>query len=217
MSATLGNVGRRKLVIGLVGGIGSGKSFVAKLLGKRGGMVIDGDLVGHEALRQPAIRDRVVAEFGPGILGDDGEIVRRRVAEKVFRDRDALRRLETIVHPWIGQEIASRVEAALVNPAVRFVVLDAAVMLEAGWNNVCDRIVYVDASPEIRYARLAARGWTREQIDARERSQWPVAEKARFADVRLDNNCLETDVTKQLDIWLLHWLLTHVDARSSCD
>src|SRR3954467_131397 len=94
-----------KPVIGLVGGIGSGKSRVSAALARRGGRVVAGDPLGHDALRQPAIRDRGVERWGRGVLGPDGEIDRRKLGTVVFADAAERRALEAIVQPWIGQQL----------------------------------------------------------------------------------------------------------------
>jgi dephospho-CoA kinase len=191
-------------VVGLVGGIGSGKSFVADLFARHGGRVIDADKLGHEALRQPEIREKVVARFGPGVLGGDGEVVRRWLAEVVFADATALRDLEAVVFPYIGRRAAEEVARAKAEGA-RIIALDAAVMLEAGWNGVCDRLVYVHAPRAVRRGRLAARGWTDSQTAAREQAQLPLAEKAARADAAVDNGGDPERTARQVEALLRQW------------
>src|SRR5262249_20846035 len=157
---------KRKLVIGLIGGMGSGKSLVAHELERRGAKVISGDRLGHEALRQPEIRDRLIKRWGTQILDNDGKIDRPKVAAIVFADPAERRALEALVHPWIERRLGEEVAAAEADPAIGLVVLDAAVMLEAGWNKMCDRLVYVDAPREVRLRRLAEqRGWTAKEVE----------------------------------------------------
>jgi len=196
-----------KLVVGLIGGIGSGKSLVAQLLAERGGVVIQGDALGHEALKQPDIRERVVARFGPGVIDAQGEIVRRRLAERVFTNDEELRALERLVFPYIRRRAEELIAEARANPKARFVVLDAAVMLEAGWNTACDRIVYVHAPRDVRLARLAKRGWSETQVADRERAQLPLAEKARRADAAIDNGGDVAQTATQVDRILREWNL----------
>src|SRR5262249_13230050 len=131
-----------KPVIGLVGGIGSGKSRVAAEFALHGARVVSGDEAGPEALRQPETKARV-AERWPGVLDATGEVDRRKLGAVVFGDPREREALEGIVFPWITERLREQVVAAREDPAVRLVLLDAAVMLEAGWNNVCDRLVYV--------------------------------------------------------------------------
>src|SRR5207253_9155202 len=102
----------RKPVLGLIGGIGSGKSRVADALARRGGRVIAGDLLGHEALRQPQVRDQVVGRWGRGVLNDQGEIDRRKVGAIVFADNAELRALEALTFPYIERRIAEEIARA---------------------------------------------------------------------------------------------------------
>jgi dephospho-CoA kinase len=178
-----------KPVIGLIGGIGSGKSRVSAGLARLGGRVINADELGHQALRQPEIRQRIVQRWGSGLLDEKGEIVRRRLGAIVFGNATERKALESLVHPWIGHAIQSEVVRAQVDPAVRFVVLDAAVMLEAGWNNVCDLLIFIDSPRPLRLQRLLQqRGWTAEEVQSRENAQMPLTEKAARADHVLDNS-----------------------------
>jgi dephospho-CoA kinase len=196
-----------KPVIGLLGGIGAGKSFVAGLLAERGGFLIAADPLAHEALRQPEVRDQVVAIFGRECLGPDGEVIRVKLAGPVFADAALRQKLEALVFPWVGAKVAGLIEQAQADPAVEFIVLDAPVMLEAGWNNVADRLVYVDVPRDVQLARLAQRGWTAEQLAARENAQMPAAEKARRADAVIDNGGPPDATARQVDALLAQWKL----------
>jgi dephospho-CoA kinase len=207
--------GRKKPIVGLIGGIGSGKSQVAAAFARRGARVIAGDELAHAALRQPELRGRVVARWGRDVLGEDGEVRRRRLAEVVFADEGERRALEAILHPWIRRRIVEAAADALADPAVRLVVLDAAVMLEAGWEGVCDRLVYIDAPREVRLRRLAGqRGWTAEEAAARERAQLPLTEKAARADHVLDNATTLDNLQRQVDDLLHLWGLGQPGPRT---
>jgi dephospho-CoA kinase len=189
-----------KPVIGLVGGIGSGKSRVAAALAHRGGRIVAGDQAGHEALRQSAIRKKIVARWGNDVLDEADEIDRRKLGALVFADEVQRKTLEAIVQPWIGERLKAEIAAARADPAVRFVVLDAAVMLEAGWAAVCDLLVFVDAPPEVRRARVAGqRGWSAGELSAREHAQLSLKEKAARADVIVDNSGPPESLEPQLD------------------
>jgi dephospho-CoA kinase len=195
-----------KPVIGLLGGIGSGKSQVAALLARKGARIVAGDELAHAALRQPEIRAQVVARWGPQIVDEHGEIRRRQLGSIVFADAGERRALEAMVHPWIKRRIAEEVAAARADPAVRLVVLDAAVMLEAGWDGVCDRLVFVDAPREVRLRRVAGqRGWATAELEERERSQLPLTEKAARADHVLANATTLENLERQVDDLLQLW------------
>lgn len=188
-----------KRVIGLLGGIGSGKSEVARLLAAAGGRVISGDALGHEALHDPAIVADIVKRWGKGVLDENGSVNRRAVGRIVFADAAELRALEALVHPWIKRRMAEEVQAAQEDAATAFVVIDAAVMLEAGWHDVCDELMFIDVPRAVRLERIARqRGWSEKEVEARENAQWPLTEKRRMAQIVLDNSgsseCLREQV-----------------------
>lgn len=190
----------RKPVIGLIGGIGSGKSFVAEELARRGGFVISGDRLGHAALREPEIHQEVVRRFGTEIVAADGTIDRRQLGTQVFADSAQRRALEEIVHPWIGRRIEEEIDKAGAAADAAFIVLDAAILLEAGWSEVCDRIVFVDAPRDVRLRRLdEQRGWDAKEIEAREAAQMSMTEKKKRADFVVDNSGSAEQTARQVE------------------
>jgi dephospho-CoA kinase len=194
---------KRKPVIGVLGGIGSGKSAVADRLARRGGRVINADRIGHQALEHPPIKEQIVARWGDGVLDENGAVARRQLGAIVFASATERKALEALVHPWIGERIRAEIEAAQNDPAVPFVVLDAAIMLEAGWSGVCDRLIFVDVSREKRLARLqASRNWSASELEAREQTQLPLKEKASRADHVLTNEGSLEELHRQVDAFL---------------
>jgi dephospho-CoA kinase len=194
-----------KPILGIVGSIGSGKSLVAAQLAGRGGWLIDGDALGHQALRQPEIKNQVIARFGPGVVDPQGEISRRALAAKVFVDAGQRRALEAIVFPFIKEGIAREIERGQRDAGARFIVLDAAVMLEAGWSGACDKLIFVDAPRELRLARLKQRGWDERQLASREAAQMPLEEKKRRADAVIDNGGTREEAARKVDALLAQW------------
>jgi dephospho-CoA kinase len=195
-----------KPVIGLVGGMGSGKSLVASLLEERGAKVISGDRLGHEALGRPDVKERLTERWGREILDERGEISRRRVAGIVFADPTERHFLEKVVFPWIERRLTAEIAKAKEDPGTPWIVLDAAIMLESGWNKACDRLVFVDSLPEIRLQRLALdRGWSAEEVQARESAQMPLEEKKRRADFVIDNSGSMEELARQVDDLLGQW------------
>lgn len=179
-------------VVGLIGGIGAGKSSMARLLASRGAFVIDADDVGHELLEDPTIRGQVVERFGAGVLEDAAasgredeprRVNRRSLGAIVFADPAALKDLEAILHPAMRKRFATAIDRVAREGRSPCIVLDAAILLEAGWDDLCDRVIFVDAPRDLRLSRLSAsRGWSESVLASRERSQWPAEQKRRRAD-----------------------------------
>jgi len=199
----------RKPVIGLVGGIGAGKSAVAAALQAHGGRVVAGDPVGHEALRDPEILARVTAIWGGrGVLKSDGHVDRRKLGAIVFPSPVERARLEHLVHPFIRRRLEEEIETAQADPAAAFVVLDAAVMLEAGWDDACDKLVFVDAPRDVRLARVQAqRGWTEADLAAREAVQMTPEKKKERADAVVANADAPEHTRRQVDDLVARWNL----------
>jgi dephospho-CoA kinase len=196
----------RKPVVGLIGGIGSGKSRVAAEFARLGAVIIAGDQLGHEALRQPAVKEQVVRRWGAGVLDEKGEIDRRQLGRIVFADRAELRALEGMTFPWIERGIEQGIRQAREDPRVALVVLDAAVLLEAGWNRYCDWLVYVHAPRAQRLARVAAqRGWTAKEVDARASAQTTLTDKVSRADDVIDNSRSPAETARQAEDLLRRW------------
>ncbi len=177
--------------IGLIGGVASGKSLVAAEFARLGALVLDADRAGHETLREPAILAAAQTRWGPAILGPDGHIDRKRLAAIVFQRTPAshaeLSYLEHLTHPRIGERLQEQLaHAAAAGRTIA--VLDAPVLLKAGWDRFCDRIVFVDAPREVRLSRALARGWTESDFDNREAAQESLSFKAQRADDSIDNS-----------------------------
>jgi len=205
MTSACDSLSPRPLVVGLVGGVGSGKSSAAAAFARHGASVINADALGHEALRQPAIRDEVVRLWGAGLLDASGQIDRRRLAAVVFADESARRQLEALTHPWIRRRTEDLIARAH-HDGTRLVVVDAALLLEAGWNGVCDRLVYVDAPSEARRQRVVeARGWRAEDWQDRESAQLPLTRKHAHADHVLDNSSTLEQLALQVDDLIRQW------------
>jgi dephospho-CoA kinase len=203
-----------KRVVGLIGGMGSGKSLVAELFRRRGAKVISGDQLGHEALRQPDVLAQVVGRWGRSILEPDGTVSRRRLGAIVFADAQERRALEALVFPSIERRIREEIVAATNCSDFALIVLDAAIMLEAGWQKACDWLVYVHAPRAARLQRLQAqRGWDAKEVRERENAQLPLTEKVSRADYVVDNSGGPERVAQQVDDLLRQWGIAQATAE----
>jgi len=181
----------KTLVVGILGGVGSGKSAVSRGLSKHfKTYLIDADRVGHYVLGMPTVRDAIRRDFGDSVF-DGSEINRKSLARQVFGSENhhqhALIKLEKIVHPEIRRQVEKQLTE--VSEGTEVVVLDAAVMLEAGWNDLCDTIVFVDTPFETRLKRVEEnRGWTADELRRRESSQVSRDDKQEVSEVVVDNS-----------------------------
>jgi len=189
-------------VIGIVGGIGAGKSTVVRNSGRYRLLILDADVIGHEQLCKSHIQAALRREFGSPVFNENGEIDRARLAAVVFGDSaehtDALKRLEAIVHPAIRHEMRDRLLAAG-HHEIDALVVDAPLLLEAGWNELCDTVVFIDTKEEIRRQRIKDRGWSSEQFERREAAQWSVDRKKSAADYIITNNTTLEAAANQFD------------------
>ena len=188
------------VVIGLTGGIASGKSTAARYLADKGAHMIDADKLGHRVYEagRPAF-DQVVATFGKDVVGDDGEIDRRALGGKVFGSSEQLQRLTDIAWPGILAMAKAEIEQAR-NSGAAFVVLEAAVLLEANWQSDVDEVWVVTVEPEVAIARAATRdGVDEAAVQARIDAQLSNAERIALADVVIDNGGTEARLLTQLD------------------
>ncbi len=178
------------LKIGLTGGIGSGKSEASSILRELGALVIDADIVGHETYRsgQPAW-DEIVEAFGDEVIGSDGEIDRRELGRIVFDDPGSLKRLTDIVWPKIREGLKDRMAGGRDGEGTDVLVVEAAVLFEAGWENLFDEIWVVTAPEKDVLERLERqRNQKPEQTRARVRAQMTNEEREKRADVMVRND-----------------------------
>jgi dephospho-CoA kinase len=196
-------------VIGLIGGVASGKSRVAQMLGELGAGLLDADRSGHAVLAEDAdVHASLRRRWGNVVFDELGRVDRKAIADRVFGEEteaDAERRfLESLLHPRIGARLRTQGQefAAAGRPAV---VLDAPLLLEAGWQPMCDLILMVDASRETRLARAKLRGWTEEEFDQREAAQLSVDVKRLAADAIVKNDASEAELRDAVSsFWRQH-------------
>ena len=193
--------------MGLIGGVGSGKSSVARrfqAISRCPVAVIDADQLGHQVLQLPTVKERLLQRFGATIFDSQGDISRSSLGRLVFgEDLTAIQArhdLEAIVHPEIRNLAEQSIHDLRQQQQVELIVLDAAVLLEAGWKDACDLVVFVDTPEADRIARVHAnRGWSAEELAKREASQWPLPRKRAAADAVIDNSKDVDDAARNLE------------------
>lgn len=173
-------------VIGLLGGIGSGKSAVARILSSLGCVVSDADRHVHEVLSDPTVLRSLRERWGSGVIDDEGAADRSAIASVVFSDASERNWLEGIIHPRVSDMREELFAAA--DPAAPALVIDAPLILEADLADLCDHLVFIDVPREMREARvMATRGWDAGELERRESAQRPLDEKRSRADFILSN------------------------------
>jgi dephospho-CoA kinase len=174
-------------LIGLTGGIGAGKTEVARILAELGCCVVNSDELAREALRDPRIKREIRAWWGSEVFDESGEIDRGAVAHRVFSDPGERKRLEGLTHPWIEAKRRAVFSAAPADtPAF---VIDAPLLVEAGLDAECDAVIYVDAPRQVRLKRVMdSRGWSEEELARREAAQYPLDRKRKAA-----HHCVSND------------------------
>ncbi|MCB1647453.1 MAG: dephospho-CoA kinase [Pseudomonadales bacterium] len=187
-------------VICLTGGLASGKSTAARFLADHGAKVIDADKLGHRAYdpSTQAYRE-VIAAFGDDVVGEDGQIDRKVLGSKVFGKPEELKRLTDIVWPEIRRMAEAEIREAETASADSIVVLEAAVLFEAGWDDIGDEIWVATVDREVAIERAMARdGLPREAVESRLDSQLSNSERTARADVVLDNSGTPEQLDAQL-------------------
>jgi len=191
-------------VIGLTGGIGAGKSLVAEILKSLGARVVDADKVGHEVYA-PGTEGflAVVEAFGAEVVDANGQIDRAQLGAKVFGDASELEKLTAIVHPRIRQMVDDRIAAARRDPEVPVLVLEAAILLDSGWDAITDEVWVVVADPvEIRRRLAEARGLSEAEVDARAAKQMSDEERRSRADVLVHNDGTSDELRLEVErLW----------------
>ena len=192
------------LIIGITGSFGTGKTTLSQMLAELGAVTISADELGHEFL-QPDTKTytEILATFGKSILKAGGEIDRSKLGRLVFTDAAALKKLNLIMHPRIYEVVRQKIAEESQRSDVQVVVIEAALLIEAGWIPLLDQL-WVTVAPEATIVRRlkSSRGLSEEQILARLRTQMPQEEKAKQADVVIDTDCTIDELrAKVTELW----------------
>jgi dephospho-CoA kinase len=189
---------RVKPIIGILGGIGSGKSTVAAEFVKLGCKVIDADNIAHELLEKEAVRERIVSLFGRAILDSAGKIDHRKLAEVVFADADKLSSLNKTIHPLVLERAEALMKQYNRQNQVKAIVLDMPLLAEVGWVGRCNKLIFIDCKRKLRLDRAKKMGFDENQLKIRENFQISLDSKAGLTDNTIDNNSGLLALVKQV-------------------
>lgn len=187
----------KKLIIGILGGIGSGKSTVASELSKLDCKVIDADKIAHNALDKKDVKQQIINLFGQEILGPSGRIDRRKLSDIVFADAGKLSSLNRIIHPLVLKRTEELIKRYNCQNEVKAIVLDMPLLIEVGWAKRCDKLIFVNCKRQLRVNRAKKMGLNESQIKIREKFQISLDSKADIADNIINNNSDFTALVRQ--------------------
>ncbi len=188
-----------KPIIGILGGIGSGKSTVAAEFAKLGCKVVDADKIAHELLDKSNVREEIVGSFGKAILEPSGKIDHKKLADIVFCDGEKLSTLNKILHRLVLEQAEELIKQYNSQNQVKAIVLDMPLLVEVGWAKKCDNLIFVDCERQIRAARAKKVGFFDEnQLKIRENFQISLDNKSSVADNSIDNNSDFSTLVRQV-------------------
>ena len=190
------------IVIGVAGGIASGKSTAARVFERLGARVLDADAIGHDLLRTEGMRDHIRSAFGEDVLTAEGDVDRRALGRLVFGDGQARQRLNRLVRPAIRAEIRHRIAGIRSEGYDGVVVVDAPLLVDTGPTDLADRVILVTAPASTRKERILLRGLSGDEAEARIAAQEPDAKQARWADFILENNGTQDELIEKAEaLW----------------
>ncbi len=180
-------------MLGLTGGIGSGKSTVASLFQDLGAEIVDADALVHSILDRPSVRKKLVSTWGKDIE-KRGKILRPLLAQIAFQSENSVRKLNDIIHPIVRKEVVKAIRSS----KSHLIVLDAPLLLEVGADQDCDYVLFVDAPQNLRAKRVKQRGWAPTELRQREKYHWPMKEKRKKADFVIQNRGSRAALLRQV-------------------
>lgn len=175
---------RTKIVVGLTGSIGTGKSTVAKMFKDLGAAVFDADKIAHEALLKGSPVYEKISRLFPHAKTGSGKLDRRKIAAVVFKDASLRKKLERLIHPYVLERLRQETERS----GKKILILEVPLLFETGWHRACDETVVVSADPQVVERRLVREAYTPEEIALRRNNQMPLAEKIKRSETVINNS-----------------------------
>jgi dephospho-CoA kinase len=199
-------------VIGVLGGICSGKSQVAAILEEAGAARFDADANANAQLLEPEVRQKLIEWWGEKILDESGNLSNDALAEIVFSDASARERLEELIHPRVREAMHQAIRDANANQ-IPAIVLDIPLLYEAKLASICNVVLFIDTPEEVRIERAASdRGWGQDEVKRRESAQISLEEKRRRANVVIPNNATPADLHESVQSWYSDWIKAPAEA-----
>jgi len=190
----------KKKIIGVLGGISSGKSTVAEILAEKGCTVIDADKLAHKLLENKEIKRKIGEVFGESVFTEAGDINRKNLAELAFESRENTERLNDIVHPGVMAEVQRRIGELENDDSVIGIVLDIPLLVEVGWAGRCDILIFIECEPAKRLERALKKGhFFGNQLEKREKLQTSLDKKAKMSHYTVESNSGLTSLRTQVE------------------
>jgi len=177
-----------KPIIGVAGGIGSGKTFVSRIFAEEGCLVINSDDMVRQAYKDSTVMHTLKQWWGKMVFDPTGEIDRSAIARKIFNYPSERTRLERLIHPIVNENRKHMMNAAAQDPNIKAYVWDTPLLFETELNKLCDAVVFVETPQELRLKRVHGRGWNADELARRENSQMPLDKKAQISDYSIANS-----------------------------
>lgn len=198
---------RRPRVIGLAGGVASGKSTVARMFQELGALVIDADAIAHTVLESAPVTEMIRRHWGAEFVSADGRPDRRKIGDVVFRQPARLAELNGWVHPAVREKMKIAMEKGLQDSGISFIIIDAPLLVEAELDAWCDDVLFIEASPSQRNERARARrGWPNQEVERRESTQASLTEKRRRATAVIVNSGSQEETFAQVRRLVQDWM-----------
>ena len=184
---------KKKMVLGITGGFGTGKSTAAGLLRKEGFLVLDADRIAHETLQATnPVFEKICEKFPDAMVS--GFLERRKLAEIVFKNPARLKRLERLIHPYVLKRFLGEIKKT----KKKWIALEIPLLFESGFQKICDCVVTIFAGTQESDERLLSQGWTHTEIRRRRAEQWPIHKKMAKSDFVINNSGSKAEMRKQV-------------------